>query len=551
MNYLNNPDTPLLKFSKNSKDDWLIDDAFKGTCIFGSTGSGKSSGSGHALAKTFLQAGFGGLVLCAKPNEADTWRNYCKETGRENSLIIMDGSGKKRFNFLDYELARVDAGNHTTPFAVDAFMKIYEAMQVYDGASGGGGGNESFWKNSVRLLLSHSIDAVYLAYGELKFNVLMDFIRTAPKSQREAVESNSFHMETLGRGRGVINHLERIGSGLYPAEKAIFDAVSGYLFGFYDLDNKTRSNILATLESMVLDFTKGNLVNIFCSDTNIVPEMSHHGAVIVLDFPLKQWQRGGVLAQSLFKFSWQLAAERRKVDHTTRPIFLWADEYQLFISEYDNEFQSTARSSRVCTVYLTQSIPALRTAIKSNIPKEAVDSLLNNLKTRVIHSCIDEVSQKWAADCIGKSLQWRYSQSSGSSTGNTWGESSGQSVGVSYGSSSATTDGFQYHSHNNPTGATSGSGGGRNRGSNYGANQGRNSGNNYGETVGGSTSSNTGESKHQVMDYSLEPSYFGANLREGGKKNGFLVDGVFLVGGRTWSNGKTWLTCSFKQPFNQ
>jgi len=109
MNYLHNPDTALLRFSKNSKDDWLIDDAFKGTCIgtciFGSTGSGKSSGSGHALAKTFLQAGFGGLVLCAKPNEADTWRNYCKETGQENSLIVMNGKGGKRFNFLDYELA--------------------------------------------------------------------------------------------------------------------------------------------------------------------------------------------------------------------------------------------------------------------------------------------------------------------------------------------------------------------------------------------------------------------------------------------------------------
>lgn len=33
---------------------------------FGSIGSGKTSGSGQALALAYLRAGFGGLVLCAK-----------------------------------------------------------------------------------------------------------------------------------------------------------------------------------------------------------------------------------------------------------------------------------------------------------------------------------------------------------------------------------------------------------------------------------------------------------------------------------------------------
>jgi hypothetical protein len=155
---------------------------------------------------------------------------------------------------------------------------------------------------------------------------------------------------------------------------------------------------------MALDFTKGDLAKIFCTSTNVVPEMSQHGAVIVLDFPLKIWQRGGILAQHIFKYSWMRAMERRPKTEPVRPCFLWGDEYQLFISSYDNEFSSTARSAKACTVYLTQSIPALKDAVKSTAAKDTVDTLLNNFQTRIIHTCLDDVTRLWASDAIGKCL---------------------------------------------------------------------------------------------------------------------------------------------------
>jgi hypothetical protein len=137
--YLHKLDTPLLSFSKKKGDVWTIGDAVKSTFILGGIGSGKTSGSGRTIAHAYLKAGFGGLVLCAKPEEASMWRQYCAETGRLNSLIVLDGSGNKRFNFIDYELNRVDKGSYTTPFALEAFMKIYEAMKLLDGSGGGGG----------------------------------------------------------------------------------------------------------------------------------------------------------------------------------------------------------------------------------------------------------------------------------------------------------------------------------------------------------------------------------------------------------------------------
>jgi NAD(P)-dependent dehydrogenase (short-subunit alcohol dehydrogenase family) len=92
LNHLYKPSSPLLHLS--ARDRWTLDDAYMGTFIVGGTGSGKTSGSGRAIAHAFLRAGFGGLVLCAKPEEADLWRRYAAETGRRKSLVITGHADK-------------------------------------------------------------------------------------------------------------------------------------------------------------------------------------------------------------------------------------------------------------------------------------------------------------------------------------------------------------------------------------------------------------------------------------------------------------------------
>src|ERR1700740_1898036 len=62
-------DLPLVGFSKREADVWTLGDAFQGVLIMGENGSGKTSGSGELLARKYLKAGFGGLVLCFKTHE--------------------------------------------------------------------------------------------------------------------------------------------------------------------------------------------------------------------------------------------------------------------------------------------------------------------------------------------------------------------------------------------------------------------------------------------------------------------------------------------------
>lgn len=545
-NHLFKPSATLLQLSM--RDVWTLDDSYMGTFIVGGTGSGKTSGSGRAIAHSFLRAGFGGLVLCAKPEEADLWRTYAAETGRTDSLIILGAGSPHRFNFLEYQTARIDGGANKTNFALEALLKIYEAMQAYDEVKA----DESFWRNSVRLLLSNSIDILFAAYGRLRFPELWDLINSTA-SRREEYTSTKWR-----EGSFFWQSLEKAGREPVTAlDMRDYTAIISYFQSFADLDNKTRSNIIATMQAMVMDFQKGDLARVFCSDTTIVPELSHHGAIIVLDFPAIVWERGGILAQQLFKFAWCSAIERRKVEKTTRPCFLWADEYQYFISSYDARFQSTARSSRACTVYMTQSIPALRDAVKSAIPKENVDALLNNFQTKIFHTVTDPTTQEWAANMIGKGITIRETRSYSSAEGTSWGQSRGRNWGWSFGRSKSLSQGTSSQgggSVSNSEGMQASTSRGWNWGwgsssqSSRSVNEGESGGGNESINQGGNNSFTQGVSHAETIDFHVQPSFFGSALRMGGERNNFLVDGVIMQGGRTWQhNNATWLLCSFRQ----
>src|SRR5690606_9331296 len=82
----------LLRFSDRPQDVWTVDDAVRGTSIYGATGSGKTTASGKTIAMQFLKQRWGdkkwgGIVLCAKSDEADLWEEYCKEAGRSADVI--------------------------------------------------------------------------------------------------------------------------------------------------------------------------------------------------------------------------------------------------------------------------------------------------------------------------------------------------------------------------------------------------------------------------------------------------------------------------------
>lgn len=397
---------PLLRLGKD--DPWTIRDACEGTAIFGATGSGKTSGSGQALAKAFLRAGFGGLVLCAKSDEVKLWERYCRETNRSKSLIIFGPGRPHRFNFLNYELSRPGAGAGHTENLVRLFTTV---MEVAERKRGQGGSNQDFWERTTKQLLRNCIDLVVISRGRLMLQEINDVLVTAPATPEE-VESPAW------RNSSLCWRCIREGEARPKTARQAHDfahATKYWTREFPAISSRTRSIIVTSLTSMMDIFLRGALHELFCTSTNIVPELTHEGAILVIDLPVKEFAEIGQLSQTLIKYVWQRASERRDVSRHPRPAFLWCDEAQFFATATDAEFQSTARSARIATVYLSQNIGAYYT----HLGESDTHSLMGNLQTKFFHANGDPMTNNWAADLFSKSWQFRGSTSVGTSRENT------------------------------------------------------------------------------------------------------------------------------------
>lgn len=395
------------------KDSWHLQDAVEGSIIFGATGSGKTTGSGEVIAKSFLAAGCGGLVLTAKTNEAKLWERYCRETGRE--LIVFSPASGRTFNFLDYELQRAGGGAGLTENFVMLFCSVLEVAERSSGAVNGA----DYWQRAVKQLLRNTIDLAVISRGTISVDLLHNIITSSPASPEELDSTvwreNSTCMACIREGEL---------KAKTPEQTRDFQiAVSFFLKEFATLNSRTRSCIVSTFTTMSDVFLRGLIHRMLCTTTNLsIPEATHGGAVVLVDLPVKEFDQVGQLVQVLLKYIWQRATERRDLNLFPRPCFLWADECQLFVTAADATFQTTARSSRACTVYLTQSLSNLYAALGGERGKALSHSLLGNLQTKIFHANGDSVTNNYAAELFSKS--WQFRGSAGSSTSEThFGES--------------------------------------------------------------------------------------------------------------------------------
>ena len=410
-------DEPLLHLS--GTDDWRIRDACEGLQVFGGTGSGKTSGSGKAVATAFLRQGFGGLILTAKADEPDLWRRYCEETGRLDDLIVIGADCGERFNFLDYEATRRGGGAGLTQNVTQLFMSVLEVLERRQGGNTG----DPFWDRAMKQLFRNATDLVLLSGAGLSLASIYDIIISAPQNLEEVHDEqwqrHSFCFRCIEQGHEREKDVDQ--------ENDFAQTVKFWLKEFAGLSSRTRSNVVATFSSMADLLLRGVPRRLFCTDTTVTPDMCFEGRIILLDLPVKEFADVGQMAQTLFKYSWQRAVERRVVGTDTLPCFLWADESQLFATSFDAVFQTTARSSRICTVYLTQNLGIYR----STLGQPLTDSLMGNLMTKIFHANSEPATNQWASEVIARSWQFRGNVSTSLKGGGAPGEPLSRSAGAS------------------------------------------------------------------------------------------------------------------------
>lgn len=419
---------PLFTWPGYSSKKWTVSDACRGTLILGASGSGKSSSSGKLLAKSFLKFGYGGLVLCAKKDEVYMWKKLAEKYKRSEDLVIFQNGSNYQFNPLEYEQNREGDGAGDVQNIMDILMALYDLSNNVS-AGGGGRADERFWENGMRRLLTRTLQLLQLSGEEISFQNIYSLIANTINGHIRMRYSDVIHvlkdsstsveekqqamkdLEVLREQNYCLNCLVKASeekSKFDPEKSELLSAVNSYfLTEFVNLSDRTASVLKESALGIVFPFQNGLLKRHF--STSVSPEMKpelayKEGKIFIMDISVKEYLLSGVLGQGIFKLAFQQAMERRVFpdddDIGPRPVFLWADEAQNFYTSHDTLFASTARSSLVSLVNLTQNLPSIIVAMGEGQPRERAMSLIGNLSTKIFHANSDTDTNSFASKMI-------------------------------------------------------------------------------------------------------------------------------------------------------
>ena len=406
---------PLVEFSRRKEDTWTLRDACQGVLIMGENGSGKTSGSGELLARKFLQAGFGGLVLCFKTEEADLWRRYLAKAGRYEDGRFFSADNVFRFNFIDYEskASGVDFAENLVTLIVDiaSILKRTEAS----------GSEAHFWLPQKKKLIRNAIELLLLAERPIQLRTLYKMLVSAPKDLREVSDPHWMKESMLF---SILKEAESRASA-HPEWEMI---VAYWLRERPALAPKTRETIDADFTGMFDPLTRGKIGELFGTETNLSPQDILDGKVVVIDIPIARYREAGQFAALIWAQLFQRSVDRRSfAPPASRPVFLWEDEAHYFTIDQDALFQSTARSKGISVVRLTQNLPNFLDAYGRD-GKHKVDTLLGNHATKIFHRNGDPATNEWAAKVIAKEIAYQHSLSASGGTQSASGFNSSFSV---------------------------------------------------------------------------------------------------------------------------
>ena len=369
-------------------------DALTGVCVFGATGSGKTSGPAKHLAYGYLANDFGGLVLCAKKEERQQWQQWAAETGREDDLVVIDASGTWRFNFLEWEASRPEEGGGLSINIVNLLDEIAIAISGHEEGNNSG----KFWEDALHHMNTNLVDLPLLAGLEVSLSLLRSIVTSGAKTPEQV---NDPEWRKTSACAAILAEADKATEKADAQARADFEECRDYwLVEFPNLSEKTRSIITLMFSMLVKPLITRPLRQVFSADTNIRPEDTFEGKIILVNIPVQEYRLVGRIANLAWKYCFQVAVLRRMQpkDGFLRPVFLWADEAQNFVSKFDSEYQAVARSAGGCTVYLTQNRESFRRVLKNN---DAVDSLLGNLQAKFFCQNAGETNE-WAARLLGE-----------------------------------------------------------------------------------------------------------------------------------------------------
>lgn len=355
-------------------------------------------------------------------DEKAQWIDYCKQAGRADDLVIIEPGNGQVFNFLEFITTTQD-GNYSTN-VVNVLNTVIRGGRDTESSR-----EDSFWQEALTLTVSNVVDLCILAYGKVTVQLLYDIFLSAPKKEddkaKESSDDDNAFKEAFRLARRKINaeieawektmpegwvqEMEALGL----AEKARMKAIPGartlmsvynfFIEKYKSLAEKTKSIIDFKFMGFLYRLLQEPVYSLFCEgESTVTPADCLDGKIILLNLPIQQYGQVGKDAQILFKYIWQKTMERRDIGANERPVLNFADEAHYTVISEDALFQTTCRSSRIATIYITQNLSNYYAQMGGDASEHHVHSLIATLATKVFHANSDVITNKFASDLIGE-----------------------------------------------------------------------------------------------------------------------------------------------------
>jgi len=390
-------DRPLYNFTPG--DDFTTRDAVEGAAIVGRTGSGKSSGPGRALSLSYLRAMMGGLVVCHSREELAEWQRRAQLAGRADDLVVIVAGGPNRLNVLEHAGKHAASAAELPELVADIIGELGELTEpgklTYD--------NNPFFRNAMNGgRIKPAVQLLQLAEEPITIDNISRIIAEAPTSTAEAEDpswrSSSFTFQLLNRA------FENTKSSAHVHR---FTQVKNHWLTTYPREHyETRENVNSTLNACIHTLVGEPLRTLFATDTTIDLADAFNGKVFVICLPVQVHNKAGRCGSVLFRGAFHRTVKNRDIEANKRPVFLWIDEAQEFVTSQDAYFQASARHARCATVMLFQCKEGLRAAFGPH-GNDAAEALIQHLTTKIVCACEGETVEWVANKLVGHRHNWR------------------------------------------------------------------------------------------------------------------------------------------------
>lgn len=368
---------------------------YQNILITGTIGTGKTSSAMYPFTEQLISYNntnknkkLAMLILDVKGNFFLQVKLYAKKYNRLHDLIILDLSGKIKYNPLDKP--------NLKPSVLANRLK--EILLLFSPNN-----SESFWLDKVEQILTESIKLCrlynkgYVTFEELH-NLIMipDYFYEKAKILKELFLNNCF------------------------TEKENYELLSSLNFfekEYFSLDDRTKSILKSEISRITNIFISDfNVKKVFCPKQNEInfygfDNILKTGKIVVLNMNIFEYKNLSKIIAAYLKLDFQTSVMNRLSNNSNlknyRSVCFISDEYHEYVTLNDASFFSQSREAKCINIVATQSYTSLLNTLNNNsCVKTIVQNLINKLWFRTDDIFTIEDAQKQ----IGKEEKIKFSK---------------------------------------------------------------------------------------------------------------------------------------------